>query len=205
VDTDKTSESLKKAGLKYYDSFLSPPGEYRLRGVLLDIERNDAAVINTPITVPDFQELTITSPIVVSLSPDWIVLRHEYKDEVKRNISVHYPYEGEKGMYFPDLDPHLQKGAAYFLAYSIYNLTVNNQKQPAPQFRFSLKPDQGQEKVVGEIVLAERKPLSDTNYSLMFQFKPPGVSPGDYKLVTELTDTLAKRKVAKEVIVQVQE
>ena len=204
IDTDKTADALRQAGIKYYDALLSAPGEYQFRGVIVDIERNEANTLNIPLTVPDFQGLTVTSPIVISVSPDWIVLRHEYKEEIKRGVSVRYPYEGEKGIFFPDVDPHLQNGSAYFLAYSVYNLTVDSQKRPAPQFRFTLQADQGQAKPVGEIVLAERKSLSDTSYSLMFQFKQSGVSPGGYQLVSEVTDTLAKAKTAGRVNVQVQ-
>ncbi len=207
VDTEKTSAALKKAGLRYFDTFLTPPGDYRFCGVFIDIENSEANAFGFPFQVPDFQDLSVTRPIIASTEPDWIALRHEYSDEKKRSVDASYPYEGKQGIFFPELTPALHNGNTYFLYYCVYNLSLDTTRQPPqplPQFQFSLKPDvAGERTPIGQIALAERNPISDKDWELLFEFKMPQVATGSYSLVTEVIDGVAKKKTSRQVPVTV--
>ncbi len=204
IDTDKTADALRKSGIKYFDALVSPPGDYRLKGAVIDVETNTATGFGFPFRIPDFKDLMITKPVIAAATGDWIVLRHEYEGEKKRNVPVSYPYEVEKGIFFPDLSPALQNGSNYSLYYRIYNLSLDAEKNPMPQFQFRLQPVKGDGTPISEIVIADRKSVTERDFGLLFQFKIAGISAGNYQLVTELTDAIAKKKITRQVSVQIQ-
>ncbi len=204
IDTDKTADALRKSGIKYFDALVSPPGEYRLKGAIIDVETNAATGFGFPFRIPDFKDLMITKPVIAAATGDWIVLRHEYEGEKKRSLSVSYPYEVAQGIFFPDLSPALHNGSNYSLYYRIYNLSLDSAKNPMPQFHFRLQPATGDGTPISEIAIADRKSLTEKDFGLLFQFKLPGITAGNYQLVTELTDGIAKKKVTRQVSVQVQ-
>lgn len=203
IDTTKTAQALEKSGVKYYDSFLSTAGDYRVRGAIIDVENAEANTFNLPITVPNFQNFLVTRPLIASTSQDWILLRHEYSGDKKRGIGVSYPYMAKDGIFFPDLTPSLQNGNSYFLYYSVFNLALNSSNMPAPQFKFGLQPSSGERKPISEIAIVDRSPISDNDFKLLFEFKAPAVDPGTYQLVTELVDNIAKKAVTRQVSVLV--
>lgn len=219
VDTGKTSEVLKKTGIRFFDTFLTPGGSYRFHGAIVDVEASQPSPFSFPFTVPDFQGLAITRPIIPSSSQDWIMLRHEYQDEKKRGVDVSYPYEikGSKEkdlVFFPDFAPELQNGSSCFLYYRVYGLAVDSTNEPDPRIRFALQSGAGQKQEFQAAVqgaadegntwsIVSRNLAAANEFALLFQLNVKNAAPGKYRLVTDFGDGIAQKLASRSIAVSV--
>ena len=192
VDTDKSSEDLKKAGVRYFDTFLSSSGDYMVNGVIVDIERNEVTPFSRPYSVPQFTGFIVTAPVIASSNTSWVNIKHDYAKETKRNFVVEYPYEVKQGAFFPDAQSTIANGMDQYLYFRVYNLSLDKSKNPAPQLRFTLTPENGKEVPISDIQIADRVQLSDKDYALLLRFKVPNLPQGNFKLNAKVTDLLSK-------------
>lgn len=216
MDTGKTSEILKKTGIRYFDTLLTPAGNYRFRGVIIDVDASQPTPFSFPFSVPDFQGLAITRPVIPSSSRDWIMLGHEYQDEKKRGVQVSYPYEikGEKNLvFFPELYPELENGASYFLYYRVYGLAVDSSNQPEPRIRFALQPrsgekleflaNQGDAAQGNSWSIVSRNSEAANEFAVLFQLNLKNAAPGNYRLMTDFGDGIAQKLASRSIAVKV--
>jgi hypothetical protein len=203
VNTDKTFDKLKNAGLKYYDVLLTPPGDYHFRGYVIDVEGIKVAGVSFPFHVPDFLGLAMTRPVIACANNDWIEVRHEYRDETKRGIKIEYPYDTGTSVFFPELTPQLQNGSTVFVYYMIHNLALDASNNPDPHIRFALNPTSGQPTDLPDWKTFMKVPRENNSFGLLYQINIGTIAPGNYQLEADFGDGIAKKVVTRNVSVQV--
>ncbi|HJZ10818.1 MAG TPA: hypothetical protein VJ521_01625, partial [Acidobacteriota bacterium] len=203
LNTDQTREQLLSGGLNFSDVFLSRPGQYSLRGIIVDVDRPEVTTFLLPVKVPEFSTLTMTVPVIPGQVNQGIMVRKEYSSQTKRGLPVSYPYETQLGVFYPDFAPKIVKDKTYFVYFRIYNLALGPAQKPLPQLGMILKSPTGEETPIGDVVISERREINKTDYALLLQFQLRDVNAGAYNLVPYVRDSIANKTIWQQTNIEV--
>jgi len=178
LDLEKAGPLLRQGGLKYYGHLELAPGRYAVRVLLRNGATGAFGKRSVLLEVPKFgpQEPVLLPPLFPEPSGRWAVVRESPRGEQK---DAAYPFVVGQQAYVPASRPALRPGEEVPLALVGYNLGGDWKTEA------TLLGADGRELGAAAIRLGGLVPGAESRpdvYKAFFR-PPPGLAPGNYRLV----------------------
>ncbi len=183
LDAERAGPALRRGGLKFFGHLELPPGDYSLRVLLRNGETGAYGKRSVLVTVPAFGGTTpvLLPPLFPEAPGRWAVVRELPRGDQR---DVAYPFVVSERAYVPAALPTLEPGQHTAVALVVYNLGEGE-----PSARARIQSEDGRDLGDCEIELAGRERGDGTRpdvYRAVLS-APPGLAPGDYRLLVTVT------------------
>lgn len=204
ININKVKNKLKTHGIKYFDLLLVPPGDYRIKCIIIDSETGETGVISQELSVPRYEDskLIVSSPIFIDKDPGWLSIPGY--DPLKptgrkkgESLPVDYPFLIGKERFFPGILPtYFAHTQGQFLL-RIHNLKLHpTAKVPQTDMKFEVIDDYGVSYKAVQILSIKPFQTNPDLYELLFEYEIKDMSPGHYRLKVTFTDSLAQQTIS---------
>jgi len=204
IDINKVKNKLKTHGIKYFDLLLVPPGDYRIKCIIIDSETGETGVISQELSVPRYedQKLIVSSPIFIDKDSEWLSIPGY--DPLKptgrkkgEGLPVDYPFLIGKERFFPGILPtYFAHTQGQFLL-RIHNLKLHpTAKVPQTDMKFEVVDHNGVSYRAVQILSIKPFQTNSNLYELLFEYEIKDVPPGHYRLKVTFTDSLAQQTIS---------
>jgi VWFA-related protein len=204
IDINKVKNKLKTHGIKYFDLLLVPPGDYRIKCIIIDSETGETGVISQELSVPRYedQKLIVSSPIFIDKDSEWLSIPGY--DPLKptgrkkgEGLPVGYPFLIGKEIFFPGVLPTYFAHTQGEFLLRIHNLKLHpTAKVPQTDMKFEVVDDNGVSYRAVQILSIKPFQTNPNLYELLFEYEIKDMPPGHYRLKVTLTDSLAQQTIS---------
>ncbi|NIM58188.1 MAG: VWA domain-containing protein, partial [Candidatus Aminicenantes bacterium] len=204
IDINKVKNKLKTHGIKYFDLLLVPPGDYRIKCIIIDSETGETGVISQELSVPRYedQKLIVSSPIFIDKDPGWLSIPgYDPQKPTGRKkgegLPVGYPFLIGKEIFFPGVLPTYFAHTQGEFLLRIHNLKLHpTAKVPQTDMKFEVVDDNGVSYRAVQILSIKPFQTNPNLYELLFEYEIKDMPPGHYRLKVTLTDSLAQQTIS---------
>lgn len=203
VKIEKVQDKLRTHGIKYFDLFLVPPGDYKIKCIIRDSETGETAVITDELSVAkyDSQKLIVSPPIFIDKDDQWLSIPgydplKPTGRKVGEGLPTDYPYSigGEK--FFPGIIPTYFANTQSQFIIKAHNLKLHpTAKIPQTDMKFEVVDNSGVSHMAVQILSIKSYQIKPSLFELLFQYELKSLPPGPYRLKVTLTDALAQQSV----------
>ena len=203
IKIKKVQDKLKTAGIKYFDLFLVPPGDYKIKCIIRNSETGEAAVITDELLVAkyDSQKLIVSPPIFIDKDDQWLSIPgydplKPTGRKVGEGLPIDYPYliGGEK--FFPGIIPTYFANTQSQFIIKVHNLKLHpTAKMPQTDMKFEVVDNAGVSHKDVQILSIKSYQTKPSLFDLLFRYELKSLPPGSYQLKVTLTDALAQQSV----------
>lgn len=178
LDVQKTGDTLRRSGVKYYGVLALPPGTYAVKSVVRTTSGTELTGFKrTSLIVPDFAHGAVLPPFFVEEGESWVMV----KTPPRRTSDVDYPFVIGSESFVPAVEPQLRRDRRYELALVMYNL-------PAEDLQLGATIDGGGASVRAPISLAGRTAKDEFGGTrFLLELDPAALQPGSYVLNVTVT------------------
>jgi VWFA-related protein len=204
IDINKVKSKLKTHGIKYFDLLLVPPGDYRIKCIIIDSKTGETGVISQELSVPRYedQKLIVSSPIFIDKDSEWLSIPGY--DPLKptgrkkgEGLPVDYPFLIGKERFFPGILPTYFAHTQDQFLLRIHNLKLHpTAKVPQTDMKFEVVDDNGVSYRAVQILSIKPFQTNSNLYELLFEYEIKDVPPGHYRLKVTFTDSLAQQTIS---------
>ncbi len=204
IDINRVKDKLKTHGIKYFDLLLIPPGDYRIKCIVRDIETGDTGIIQEEISVPKYDDskLAVSPPIFIDKDPDWLSIPgYDPSKPTGRKqgegLPVDYPYLVGKERFLPGIVPKYFAHTQGQFLLRVHNLKLHpNAKVPQTDMTFEVVDDYDVSYQAVQILSIKPFQKEPNVFELLFEYEIKEIPPGRYRLKVTFTDTLAQQTLS---------
>lgn len=203
IDISRVKDKLRTHGIKYFDLLLVPPGDYRIKCIIMDSNTGETSTVSKELSVPkyDDQKLVVSPPIFIDKEPEWLSIPGY--DPLKpagrklgEGLPIDYPYSLGGEQFFPGVIPTYYANTQSQFLLRAHNLELHPTANiPQTDIKFELVDEFGTSHQAVQILSIKPFQTKPNLFELLFQYEIKSVPPGLYQLKVILTDTLAKQTV----------
>lgn len=203
VKIKKVQDKLRTHGIKYFDLFLVPPGDYKIKCIIRDSETGKTAVITDELSVAkyDSQKLIVSPPIFIDKDDQWLSIPgydplKPTGRKIGEGLPIDYPYSigGEK--FFPGIIPTYFANTQSQFIIKVHNLKLHpTAKMPQTDMKFEVVDNAGVSHKDVQILSIKSYQIKPSLFDLLFRYELKSLPPGSYQLKVTLTDALAQQSV----------
>jgi VWFA-related protein len=181
LDVSKAGAQLRQSGLKFFGHVDLYPGDYTVRVMVRNGATGASSLRVVPVRVPAFAEAgPFLLPAFFPEAPNkWLMAREAPREGQAQNVP--YPFMQDQQPYIPASKPVLTPGQEAPLSLVAYNLGAGDVKAQA-----KVLSSDGKEMGTGDLRVLGSEAGSPSR--LKASFRPPALSPGDYRLQVTLVD-----------------
>ena len=178
LDLAKTRPALEQSGFKFFGHLELPPGDYTVRALIRNGATGASGLRVVPVRVPAFasSEPALLPPFFPEPPNSWLLAREAPRGDFKQ---APYPFMQGQTPYVPASRPVLVPGQEVAVALVGYHL-------PASGAKLEARVLSADGKEVGTAPLSVTGQENGTPVRLAATFKPPQLSPGDYRIEIRL-------------------
>jgi VWFA-related protein len=204
IDIPVAESKLKTHGVKYFDLLLVPPGDYRIKCIIRDVQTGEVGVILDELTVPQYEDskLIVSPPIFIDNDPGWLSIPgYDPSNPAGRKqgegLPVDYPFMIGTERFFPGILPtYFAHTQGQFLL-RVHNLKLHPEaKIPQTDMKFEAVDDYGVSHNAIQIISIKPLHTKPNLFELLFEFQIKDLPPSHYRLKVTFTDALAQQTVS---------
>ncbi|PYQ29450.1 MAG: hypothetical protein DMF56_10810 [Acidobacteria bacterium] len=173
LDLTKVGPALEKSGLKYYGTLSLPPGDYAIKTLVHMQDASLDGFKRVNLTVPDFSQPTVLTPIATEQPGVWLMMRGASKPG--RNYD--YPFFMASESFIPAYAWQVSGAAPQHLALFLYNVDPKDLAVTG-----KLKMADGTMRDVNVSVVKSTGPDAAKAAQVMLGLKTDGLAAGRYAL-----------------------
>jgi len=203
ININKIKDKLRTHGIKYFDLFLVPPGDYKIKCIIRDKETGETGVIIDEISVAQYddQKLIVSPPFFIDKDSQWLSIPgydplKPTGRKVGEDLPIDYPYSfgGEK--FLPGINPPYFAHTQSQFIIKVHNLKLHpSAKIPQTDIKCEVVDNAGVSHKAVQIISIKSFQKKPNCYELLFNYELKNLPPGPYQLKVTLTDTLAQQTV----------
>ncbi|HEY0781824.1 MAG TPA: VWA domain-containing protein, partial [Thermoanaerobaculia bacterium] len=184
LDIKKGRKLIEETGVKYYGHLDLPPGDYRIRVLIRNIETGRTGVESVALSVPPYtaERPVLLPPFFMEAPQSWALVRERTAESGAQ--AVVYPFTVNGQPYVPAARPALKREVQARVCLVAYNLGAGDVSLAG-----QVLGSDGKARTGGTLSLVERTATGVNGLDkLIATFKPEGLGDGDYVLQVAVTD-----------------
>jgi hypothetical protein len=201
LQDEKVKQQLAKAGYKIWNLLWAKHGTVNVRWIMTNSLTGETVTHTERLEIPD-SDLTLSKPFFPAVNFDWLVWPKLQASQSRRGYQIQYPYRIGADFFLPELTPKIKKERAPVCYFKIYNLLPESKNPP---IAFALVDEKGQMAQISQFGLKqEPKFLEHGGMETFWKIVAlPNVTPGSYRFRVDMTDTVRRKEVIRDVTLDV--